>query len=607
MPALQVSPTELFKKIGRTFTDDEFDELCFAFGIELDEVTSEAIQQERERGAASATASTEKIYKIDLPANRYDLVCVEGLARALRVFLELGPSPRYEVVTPAHMETVFVEPETAAIRPFVVAAILRGVTFTPENYKSFLDLQEKLHANVCRKRTLVAIGTHDLGTLRGPFRYRALAPEAIRFVPLNQTEAVDGRGLMELYDSEMYKHIRPYLPIIRDSPVYPVIYDAADTVLSLPPIINGQHSRITLATRDVFIECTATDHTKACVVLNQMVAMFSEYAAVPFTVEQVRVVYPDARYPVDPSNQAPVYPQMDELEFTTSVADVNRVVGLNLDAAAVVRLLTKMMLRGELAADGNTIKTWVPPTRADILHACDIVEDVAIAYGFNNVPRTLPTCSTVGRQLPINKFSELLRLELAMCGFTEALTFALCSKADCFARMRRVDDGTKAVVIANPKTADSEIVRTDLVPGLLKTLAENKSRPLPLQLFEVSDIVVKSATTDVGATNVRRLAAVYTDQDTAGFDAIHGILDRVMDVAGVKFQPGTTTPAPGCYSIVEGNDSALFPGIQAAIYMETGRIGVMGVVHPEVLTAFTLTRPVSVLEIDVAQFLLAKE
>jgi phenylalanyl-tRNA synthetase beta chain len=73
------------------------------------------------------------------------------------------------------------------------------------------------------------------------------------------------------------------------SSVYPVVFDVHRTVLSLPPIINGEHSKIGLGTRNVFIECTANDLTKAHVVLNTVVAMFSEYCDVPFVIEPVHV------------------------------------------------------------------------------------------------------------------------------------------------------------------------------------------------------------------------------------------------------------------------------------------------------------------------------
>lgn len=116
--------------------------------------------------------------------------------------------------------------QTASIRPHVVGAILRNVSFDDLSYQSFIDLQDKLHNNICRcvavgvaetrwqlrpdshsfyflsfsKRTLVAIGTHDYDTLKGPFTYEALAPEQIKFVPLNQTKSMDGNELMTFYE-----------------------------------------------------------------------------------------------------------------------------------------------------------------------------------------------------------------------------------------------------------------------------------------------------------------------------------------------------------------------------------------------------------------------
>merc|ERR1711920_959062 len=93
-----------------------------------------------------------------------------------------------------------------------------------------------------------------------------------------------------------HQQLKSYLPIIRDSPVYPVIYDSNRTVLSLPPIINSEHSKIRLETKDVFIEMTATDLTKANITLNTVCAMFAEYCTKPFTVEPVEVVYSD-NYP----------------------------------------------------------------------------------------------------------------------------------------------------------------------------------------------------------------------------------------------------------------------------------------------------------------------
>ena len=160
---------------------------------------------------------------------------------------------------------------TQPLRPFVVCAVLRGVTFTPQRYASFIDLQDKLHQNICRRRTLVAIGTHDLATLVPPFRYSHDTPESFSFVPLSQTRSFTGAALLDFYRTDpSVKHIKPYVDIIAGSPVLPVIRDSAGTILSLPPLINSEASKISLSTKDVFIEATATDLSKAHTVLNTL-------------------------------------------------------------------------------------------------------------------------------------------------------------------------------------------------------------------------------------------------------------------------------------------------------------------------------------------------
>ena len=168
------------------------------------------------------------------------------------------------------------------MRPFVSCAVLRNIKFTPESYASFIDLQDKLHQNLGRRRTLLSMGTHDLDTIAGPFTYEALPPPEIVFAPLNRPgEVMDGNKLMTVLEGD--RNLKAYLPIIRDKPLYPVILDAQRTVCSLPPIINSEHSKITLNTTNVFIDMTATDRTKMAYALVILVAMFAEHCAEPFT------------------------------------------------------------------------------------------------------------------------------------------------------------------------------------------------------------------------------------------------------------------------------------------------------------------------------------
>ncbi|XP_030236288.1 phenylalanine--tRNA ligase beta subunit isoform X1 [Gadus morhua] len=589
MPTVSVKRDLLFQALGKTYTDEEFDELCFEFGLELDEITTEREQISREQGDCKASGASEVVlYKIDVPANRYDLLCLEGIARGLQVFKDKMEAPRYRRVSPASGEPqrLLVTSETAAVRPHAVAAVLRDITFTQERYDSFIELQEKLHQNVCRKRTLVAIGTHDLDTVCGPFTYTAKLPADIHFRPLNQTQEFTAVELMSLYKTD--SHLRHYLHIIEDKPAYPVIYDSNGVVLSMPPIINGDHSKISLKTKNVFVECTATDLTKAKIVLDMMVTMFSEYCAEPFTVEGAEVVSPDG--------STYMYPELAYRTETLSSEFINRKVGINESTERIAGLLTKMCLRSQPTGAGDQIQVEIPPTRSDVIHACDIMEDAAMAYGFNNIPRTTPGTYTVANQYPLNKLTELLRQDLAAAGFTEALNFALCSQEDITDKLRKKLFETRAAHIANPKTAEFQVARTTLLPGLLKTIAANRKMPLPLKLFEISDVVLKDETKDVGARNSRRLCAVFYHR-SPGFEVIHGLLDRAMQLLEVAPARGTG------YHIQAADDSTFFPGRCAEVFVCGVSVGRLGVLHPDVIQRFELTMPCSALEMDLEPFL----
>lgn len=172
--------------------------------------------------------------------------------------------------------------QVAQIRPVILGAILRNITFTSQNYASFIDLQDKLHQNLGRRRTLVSMGTHDLDTIQAPFMYYGMAPSKVKFAPLNKPDQVmDGHSLILTLESD--RHLSRYLSIIRDSPVYPVVLDKNWTVCSLPPIINSEHSKITLNTKNVFIEMTGTDETRCISALAELTGMISEYCEDKYT------------------------------------------------------------------------------------------------------------------------------------------------------------------------------------------------------------------------------------------------------------------------------------------------------------------------------------
>jgi phenylalanyl-tRNA synthetase beta chain len=515
MPTISVNKEALYNALGKQYTKEEFEDLCFEFGLELDEDTSET-----KRPIVDGVEEPPQL-KIEVPANRYDMLCFEGIALNLNVFLKRMEMPKYKLVPPrdGKMLTATIDHEVERIRPYFSCAVLRNIKFTKEKYESFISLQDKLHQNLARQRTLVSIGTHDLDTIEGPFSYEALPPEEIVFAPLNMTKKMNAREMMEMYEKD--KHLSRYLHIIRDSPVYPIIYDKNRTVLSMPPIINSNHSKITLDTRNVFIDITATDKTKLEIVNHILVAMFSMYCEEPFTVEPVNVVSTH-------NGESRQTPDLTPRQTQASAAYLNSVCGLNESRESLCKLLEKMCYTAiPSASDKDTLDIAVPITRADVLHEADIMEDAAIGYGFNNLPRKFPGGGfSVASALPINKLADIIRLESAMAGWAEVMPLILCSHDENYGWLQKKDEG-RCVRLQNPKTAEYQIVRTSLIPGLLKTIRENRGHSVPMKIFEVSDVVFKDEEAERRSRNERHFAAAWYGK-TSGFEQVHGLLDRIM-------------------------------------------------------------------------------
>jgi phenylalanyl-tRNA synthetase beta chain len=213
--------------------------------------------------------------------------------------------------------------------------------------------------------------------------------------------------------------LKKYLSILADKKQFPIVFDAQGTILSWPPIINSEHSKITLETRNVFIECTATDLTKAHIVLNTIVTLFSQYCAKPFTVEPVAIQHTDGRREISP--------RLENRELEVTAEYIQNRIGISLSLDHMVTLLERMGLTAVALSDDKKLQVTVPPTRSDILHACDVMEDVAIGYGFNNIRPTLPHTNTIGQAFALNRLSDMLRHEMAQAGYSEVLTLSLVS------------------------------------------------------------------------------------------------------------------------------------------------------------------------------------
>ena len=588
MPTVTVNRAALFKAIGKEFTDEEFEDLCFEFGIELDEVTSEQQLFENEQQKSGAHLSNEVLYKIEVAANRYDLLCLEGLALALKVFLNKEPMPVFKPlnVLPENERQLIVEPSVEEVRPIGLAAILRGINFTNDTLKGFMELQDKLHNNICRGRKLVSMGTHDLDTIKGPVYYRALPKKEIKFIPLNRTEEVDGDGLMNLLKDD--PKLGKYLYLLDGFDKYPVMMDSNNVIMSLPPIINSQHTKMTLDTHNVFIDITGLDYTKCEIVLNTLVAMFSVYCKDSFTVEEVKVV-------TTKNNEANIYPNLKPRVFKADVEYLRTISGIHdIVPEEILKCLKKMELDGKILNE-KEIEVTAPITRSDVLHQCDIAEDLAIAYGYNNITKKITPTNCYGRQQPYNKLADLFRHEMAMGGYVEFLTMALLSEKDLYTNMLKKPDDLSAKIFYS-SCKEFEYMRSSLIPGILKSVEANKANQLPYRIFEISDVVLIDKNNEVGAANRRKLCFAYANT-VSSMEIVQGMVDLLMKKIGLVFQEKDDVKKR--YTIKPSNDPAFFEDRQAEIIIQDNiKIGIYGIVHPKVLKNFNIKNPVTLCDID---------
>ncbi|GFO97571.1 phenylalanyl-trNA synthetase subunit beta [groundwater metagenome] len=483
---------------------------------------------------------------IEFFPNRPDLYSPEGVARAIRGFLEIETGLRDFRVTSSGLE-ITKDAGIENIRPYLACAVVRGMRFSSRSIESLMALQESLHWAVGRNRKKVSIGVHDLGKIKPPFRYIAQDPD-FKFTPLDFTEPMTMREILEKHP----KGIK-FAYILEKFEKYPLILDAENNVLSFPPIINGELTRVTEDTTDLFIEVTGLDPAVS-VALNIVVASLAERGG---RIESVSI---------DGKMQTPQL-KPEKMKLTSS--EVEEHLGWKLGNDEIIHCLEKMRFGAKKM--GDFIEVSVPSYRSDILHNWDLIEDIAIGYGFNNIKPQLPSTSTTGRAHPVSKLKDSLREIMVGLGYSQVMPFTLTSERVQFDIMRR-EKAEGITHIMYPISEDHTIVRPTILPNLLEILSINKHRELPQRIFEVGEVVLDCRTQ-------QRFGAVAIHPQ-ANFTEIQAAVDAVMRERHIE------------YEVAESNDPAFLDGRRADIICNGIKVGVFGEIHPEVISNFGREQPI---------------
>jgi phenylalanyl-tRNA synthetase beta chain len=550
MPAIKVRKSAVLEGVGRKMCDEEVDELCFQFGVELDEVVP----------------GEEVEYKIDIPANRYDLLCEAGLICALKCFVN-GTRPVPPKIKESGLSVQKVSPNE---RKYISMCVIREVDLRGRAYRDLIDFQDKLHLSIGQDRALAAIGTHDYDRAPGPYVYTEKKLEEISFVPLGQKEMVSGGEFRELYKkSQIYKYLR------YAKEKQPVLYGGKN-VISIPPVINSDLTKISEETRNLLVEVTGTDVCRVKTTMDLLVSHFGaevEYIAVLDGEKSVEDAYALAKR-----------------EFSLSRRDVQRDLLLDIDVVCATRHLERMMHMVKVNREDNDWEVRVFPSalRSDVIHVCDLIEDIAISHGYNNFGRLLPEFYTSGKESFLGRTSDSLRMHCAMLGFSEVFTMALISGEE---NSLLGENGNPVVILKNPKSSECEMVRVSLIPPMLKCISSNQHFPTPIKLFEVSDVCILDENSDTGTRNARRFC-MSTAGIAGGIEELQQAFDVVMKRMGVS-----------SITFREKDVCPFLPGRSAVVLAGGREVGVLGIIDPESALKMSIPLVCSLLEVEVEPLL----
>lgn len=492
---------------------------------------------------------------IEFFPDRPDLYSVEGAARALRTFLGLQSGLTvYEVGRSDIVLTL--EESIKAVRPYMVAGVIEDITITDELIRSLMELQEKLHLTMGRKRSKVSIGIHDLDKIAPPFTYKAVDPESVSFVPLAKTESMNLREILERHEKGV-----DYAFILEGKDRYPLLVDSNGEVLSFPPIINGVLTTVTTETRNVFLDVTGTDLNAISGALNIVATAMAERGG---KIKTVKVQ----------GTQEMITPNLAPRKWTVSIAEANSLLGTRLDGAGMAAALGKMGF--DASAKGGELEVLAPAWRLDLIHPVDIIEDVAKGYGYEMFGRELPGQQTFGSELLSTRASDVARQLMVGYGYLEATTLTLSSEEDQFDRMR-LPRG-EVVEVLNPISEDHTCLRVSLLPSLMAVLRRNKHRDLPQRLFEVGDVLLD--------TRRRKHLAGVSISARASFTEVKSLVESIMRDLSVKH--AIRASSAGTY--LEGRGAEVVVGDEV--------IGTFGEMHPQVITGFELGYPIAAFELD---------
>lgn len=586
MPTITINKKRLLKNLNRKISDEELKEKISMLGTDLEKIEDNEII-------------------VEIFPNRPDYLSEQMFSKALSSFM--GVSEGYTEYSSKKLPSdykVIIDSKVKSVRPYTVCAVVKNLSFDDDLIKEIIQTQEKLHVTFCRNRKKAAIGIYPMENITFPIKFTADSPEKIKFIPLESKIEMNGNEIVENHPTgKQYAHLMQGLE------KFSYFIDSNNNILSIPPIINSEITgRVTNKTKDVFIECSGFDIYTLKKVLNIIVCSLAEMGG---NVYSIPVIYPknysNSELDCDNSNNNSdeteiITPDFKCQEMKIDSEFVSNKLGRHFSKKEISGCLSKM----GIGYDEKKEIAFIPPYRADILHKVDLVEDIAIAYGFFEFKPEIPQVATTGKEDLIEIFKKKIRDLMIGFGLIEVKNYNIVSYENQTSKLLFTDEESKdIVVLKNSLTVEYDSLRNNLLSSAMITLKNNKNSDYPQNFFEIGEcfslnencaentkllldkgVISNSFRFDSKVYDFPKLGVTLCSKES-DFTKIKQILDGFFEGLGMNYNLERCS-----------NKSSYIPGRAGDIFSKNKHLGSLGEIHPQVINNFDIEFPISYLELD---------
>lgn len=544
MPVIELSYSRLQKLIGKVTKKQISDSLPF-LGLDIE-------------------SEDKDLVRIEYSPNRPDYSTDYGIALGMQGLFGIKTGIVKLNVKRSNNYQISVNSSVTKIRPFVTGIIAKNGKVDDKTIKQLMTMQEDLHFGIGRKRKKSSIGIHDLDKISFPLVYTTTTRDH-KFIPLNSEKETTVSEILANTDVG-----KDYGSILGQSSQVPIILDENQNTVSFPPIINAAVTTVTTKTKNLFVEVTGIAKEDAEDML-AVVATILQSAG--FILESVKIT--------GAKNSSP---KLEQRKMTVSASLINQTLGLNLNSSKIVSSLKKSRL--DAISKGTNIICTIPAYRFDIFGPLDLVEEVALGYGIQNLEPVLSPSQTIGKINPVSIKLKSLDQTMIGLGFLEALNSSLTSKRVLYDMTNR--DSTKIISVLDSKSREHTILRDSILPGLLENLSKNIHESYPQKMFETGTVFA----TENPISEKINFSGISAHKD-ANFTEIKSIIQSALNVGfGIKVETKTAT------------NPTFEDGHCASIVLNDIPIGIIGKIDSKIIENYKIRVPVVGFEMSLSDSVL---